>query len=72
MKELKLTVASKVSQKTAPKAFSAEARYVWRMARFYGGLDKSMPFGAVFAMGTGGNAKELDELAKEIAAEFGG
>lgn len=56
------------------------ARYVWRLARFHGGEDTSMPVMAYYHIGCGGlRSKESDEvlavldpLVRELAREHFG
>lgn len=45
------------------------AYYVWRMARFHGGVDMTMPITAGFAVKGDPYVKELDTLADKLAKE---
>lgn len=50
----------------------SRAYYVWRMARFHGGKDTTMPFMASIMIGGDPYLEELNQLADEVAkAVFG-
>lgn len=45
----------------------ARSYYVWRMARFHGGVDVTMPVMADLELGRDPFKKELDEIADQVA-----
>jgi hypothetical protein len=58
------------SARPAREAGSDRAYYVWRMARFHGGVDMTMPVMASLEIGGDPWRKELDELADKAARQF--
>jgi hypothetical protein len=58
--------------RTSPRGLDTRAYYVWRMARFHGGVDMSMPVMAATLIHGDPYVEELDALADALAREYFG
>ena len=61
--------ASMVSPLRKEGVVKNRAYYVWRMARFHGGVDVTMPMAASFCVYGDPYVEELEAIADEVARE---
>jgi hypothetical protein len=69
---IRTAVRGRKGLRSSPRGLDDRAYYVWRMARFHGGADMTMPVMAALLIDGDPYQEELDALADALAREYFG